>query len=185
MFQWPNGRVPYTVDARFNDNQRAFIAEAINEYHTKTCIRFENRQPNDVDYVQIVLDDSVCGSSTFCKQGGAQYSRIGSKCMGREIVTHELGHSLCFSHEAERSDRDEYISFDTTKPDCTVFPKFTVTDSTNLDLLYDYLSVQHYEPQFVNGCIVPKLPGVTKCGSGKEDVSRVVKQSLFKVGCSD
>lgn len=114
----------------------------------------------------------MCGSSTFCRQGGAQSSRIGSKCMGREIVTHELGHALCFSHETDRSDRDEYISFDTSVKDCKVTPKNTVTDSTTLDLLYDYLSVQHYEPQFVDGCYVPKLPGVTKCGSGKECMSR-------------
>lgn len=158
--------MPITIDTRFNAIQRGSIAEAINEYHTKTCVRFVDKQSNDVDYVQILLDDNVCGATTFCNQRGAQSARIGSTClsMGKEIVTHELGHSLCFSHEAERSDRDDYISFDTSK--CQPYGKYTVSDSTNLDLLYDYLSVQHYEPPFVDGCIIPKLPGVTRCGSG-------------------
>lgn len=32
--------------------------------------------------------------------------------------------------------------------------------------MYDYVSVEHYEGECYNGCIVPKVPGVTKCGSG-------------------
>ncbi|KAJ6644021.1 Zinc metalloproteinase nas-4 [Pseudolycoriella hygida] len=164
--QWPNGRVPYTLDARFTTAQRAAIAEAMNEYHTKTCVRFVDRQPNDVDYVQLLLDDGVCGLSLFCKQGGAGWVKLGSTClsMGKEIVTHELGHTLCFEHETDRFDRDDYISFDSAK--CSPYSKNTVSDSTTLDLLFDYLSVQFYEPPFVDGCIVPKLPGVTKGGSG-------------------
>lgn len=167
VYQWPNARVPYVLDTKFNDNQRAIIASAMNEYHTKTCVRFEKRLPNDVDYVQLQLDDTVCGSSTFCRQGGVGYSKFGTTCInvGKEIVVHELSHALCFSHETDRSDRDDYISFNTSI--CKPYGKNTVTDSTNLDLMYDYLSVQHYEPPFVDGCIIPKLPGVTKCGSGK------------------
>ena len=36
---WPKGVVPYTISNSFSDEERNVIAEALKEYHTKTCIR--------------------------------------------------------------------------------------------------------------------------------------------------
>lgn len=79
-------------------------------------------------------------------------------------MTHELGHTICFGHEQSRFDRDDWISWN--QAICSPHGKDSETDWTNLDLLYDYVSLQHYEGECYHGCIVPKVSGVTKCGSG-------------------
>ena len=37
--RWPNGVMPYTISSSFNNEERAVIAKAVQEYHDKTCIR--------------------------------------------------------------------------------------------------------------------------------------------------
>ena len=36
---WPNGVVPYVISSSYSSQERTVIAKAMNEYHTKTCIR--------------------------------------------------------------------------------------------------------------------------------------------------
>lgn len=161
---WPSARVPYTLDPNFDNNQRAEVARAFENYHSKTCVRFEPKQPKDNDYVQILRDDNTCGVANVCSHGGPQFAKFGGGCINSGTMTHELGHTLCFGHEQTRPDRDKYISWDRKK--CEPHTKDSAHDFTTLDLLYDYVSLQHYEGECYNGCIIPKMSGVTKCGSG-------------------
>lgn len=174
---WPNARVPYTLDPNFDNNQRAEVAQAFENYHSKTCVRFVPKQATDNDYVTILRDDNTCGVAEICRKGGAQYAKFGGQCISSGTMSHELGHTLCFMHEQSRPDRDTYISWDTNVYGCTVQEKLSANDWTTLDLLYDYVSLQHYEGECYNGCIKPKIPGVTKCGSGGDlsvlDVEKV------------
>ena len=39
QYLWPGGQVPYTISGQFNSHERAKIAQAMNEYHSKTCIK--------------------------------------------------------------------------------------------------------------------------------------------------
>lgn len=161
---WPNARVPYTLDANFDNHQRAEVARAFENYHSKTCVRFVPKESTDNDYVQILRDDNTCGVANVCRKEGPQFAKFGGSCINSGTMTHELGHTLCFGHEQTRPDRDNYISWDTKK--CTPHNKDNANDFTTLDLLYDYVSLQHYEGECYDGCIIPKIPGVTKCGSG-------------------
>lgn len=161
---WPNARVPYTLDPNFDSKQKAEVARAFENYQSKTCVRFVPKQAADNDYVQILRDDNTCGLAEMCRKGGPQFAKFGGSCIGWGTMTHELGHTLCFGHEQTRPDRDNYISWDTNK--CKPHNKDNANDFTTLDLLYDYVSLQHYEGECYNGCIIPKIPGVTKCGSG-------------------
>lgn len=179
---WPNARVPYTLDPSFDTNQRAQVARAIENYHTKTCVRFVPKLSTDNDYVEILRDDSTCGLAHVGKIGGAQFAKFGGGCISSGAMTHELGHTICFGHEQSRPDRDEYIKWDTTK--CKPHNIDNANDMAPLDLFYDYVSIEHYEGECYNGCIIPKIPGVTKCGSGGDlsvlDVEKI--NSFYNCG---
>ena len=162
--KWPNARVPYVLDPNFDNNQRAEVARALDNYHRATCVRFEPRQGSDRDYVEILRDDNTCGLAQVCVAGGAQFAKFGGGCISAGTMTHELGHTLCFGHEQTRPDRDSWISWNTNV--CEPHGLDNGNDWTTLDLLYDYVSIQHYEGECYNGCIVPRQGGVTKCGSG-------------------
>lgn len=106
------------------------------------CVRFVAKLPTDNDYVQILSDDTICGLAVLCRVGGAQFAKFGGSCMNSAVMTHELGHTLCFAHEQTRTDRDTFISWDTNK--CTPDTISSASDFTTLNLFYDYVSLQHY-----------------------------------------
>jgi len=163
---WLGARVPYTLDPGFDDNQRIQVARAIENYHSRTCIRFEPRQAGDADFVEILRDDTTCGLAHVCRIGGAQFAKFGGGCISASVMTHELGHTLCFGHEQTRPDRDDWIDWNTNI--CSPHGKDDPNNFSTQDLLYDYVSIQHYEGECYNGCIIPKVPGVTKCGGGDD-----------------
>lgn len=162
---WPSARVPYTLDPSFDDNQRVQVARAIENYQSKTCVRFVPRQPEDEDFVEIERDDTTCGLAHVCRIGGPQFAKFGGGCISAAVMSHELGHTLCFGHEQTRPDRDDWIDWNTNI--CNPHGIDNPDDFTTLDLFYDYVSLQHYEGECYNGCIIPKVPGVTKCGGGE------------------
>lgn len=178
---WPGARVPYTLDSGFDENQRVQVARAIENYQSKTCVRFQPRQPEDNDYVEILRDDTTCGLAHVCRIGGPQFAKFGGGCISAAVMSHELGHTLCFGHEQTRPDRDDWISWNTNI--CEPHGKDNPNDFSTLDLFYDYVSLQHYEGECYNGCIIPKVPGVTKCGGGDDlSVIDVEKINAF-YGC--
>ncbi|XP_037032940.1 zinc metalloproteinase nas-8-like [Bradysia coprophila] len=178
---WPNARVPYTLDPDFDENQRVQVARAIENYQSKTCVRFDPKQPEDNDFVEILRDDTTCGLAHVCRIGGPQFAKFGGGCISAAVMSHELGHTLCFGHEQTRPDRDDWISWNTDI--CNPHGKDNPDDFTTLDLFYDYVSLQHYEGECYNGCIIPKVPGVTKCGGGDDlSVIDIEKINAF-YGC--
>ncbi|OXA64790.1 zinc metalloproteinase nas-7 [Folsomia candida] len=159
---WTNAQVPYMLDAKFTADMRVRVAEAINNFHKNTCIRFVPKQNRHTSWVKILYDDNVCGLAHMCMNNGAQFAKFGGGCVTSGVMTHELGHTLCLGHEQTRQDRDNWIGFDTSK--CSPPGKDDLP--FGLHKLYDYVSIEHYEGECYNGCYLPKQPGVTKCGSG-------------------
>lgn len=78
------------------------VARAIENYQSKTCVRFDPRQPGDSDYVEILRDDTTCGLAHVCRIGGPQFAKFGGGCISAAVMSHELGHTLCFGHEQTR-----------------------------------------------------------------------------------
>lgn len=48
---WPNARVPYVLDGSLSNSAQRAIQDAVNEYATRTCVRFVPRT-NERDYVR-------------------------------------------------------------------------------------------------------------------------------------
>ncbi|CAF1620473.1 unnamed protein product, partial [Didymodactylos carnosus] len=111
-YKWPNARVPYVISSRYNDHERAVIAESIREWESKTCIRFVPASSNDRDYLELTPDD---GTNNYCyshvgRQGGRQFVKMyAPTCISVGQYVHELGHAIGFGHEHQRPDRDHYI----------------------------------------------------------------------------
>ncbi|KAL7071149.1 hypothetical protein ACQ4LE_009402 [Meloidogyne hapla] len=145
--KWPRGRIPYTVSTQYTSYGRERIAEAIDEYHKKTCVEWTPKTANDIDYVHIIPDDGCY--SLVGKVGGKQPVSLGEGCMTIGIVIHELMHSVGFFHEQSRTDRDDYVNILWENIDPTLRDQFDKYSQNMIDYLgakYDYFSVMHYGP---------------------------------------
>lgn len=148
-YRWRYGLVPYTIEGNFSTNELAIISHAINEYHKKTCIRFQKRT-TERDYVAIVNNRQGC-SSSMGRQGGRQEVNLESRACFTNYGTtiHELMHALGFFHEQNRYERDSYIRVltENIKPGMMVnFEKLSRYTGLSYGVPYDYASVMHYKP---------------------------------------
>uniref|UniRef100_A0A914W0V9 Metalloendopeptidase n=1 Tax=Plectus sambesii TaxID=2011161 RepID=A0A914W0V9_9BILA len=105
---WVNGRIPYVISNQYNHRERALLARAMEEYHRRTCIRFEPRSALDNDYLYIGKIDGCF--SDVGRAGGRQELSLDDGCLEYDTAIHELMHAVGFYHEHERWDRDEFIN---------------------------------------------------------------------------
>ncbi|ODM95153.1 Zinc metalloproteinase nas-1, partial [Orchesella cincta] len=140
---WPSGIVKYKLNQTLSFNDIIEVKKAFDEYHTKTCIRFEPATEDDQDYVSIEMDSELEGGlANVCKNqnGGYQFARFGGESRNMATMVHELAHSLCLGHEHQRRDRDNYLDFQ----NCANFPLKLSPDYYSAKGIYDYASQMHY-----------------------------------------
>uniref|UniRef100_A0A8C8VHH0 Metalloendopeptidase n=1 Tax=Pelusios castaneus TaxID=367368 RepID=A0A8C8VHH0_9SAUR len=131
--------VPVNVSTEFC---KAWIAEALLEFTTLTCVRFINRM-TETNYISILPGKSCW--SYFGKIGGMQkVVLLKNGCMSKGAIQHEMNHALGFLHEQARSDRDEYIKIMWEYIMAGEQGNFGKANSNDLGLPYDYSSVMHY-----------------------------------------
>jgi hypothetical protein len=89
----------------------AMIKRAMEEYHTRTCIRFVPRQRDHRDYLLITSEQTGCWSSVG-RTGGPQKLNLQSPGCLTTLGTpvHELMHAVGFLHEQNRQERDKYVT---------------------------------------------------------------------------
>ncbi|XP_069502358.1 astacin-like metalloendopeptidase [Ambystoma mexicanum] len=142
---WPKSSagtvvVPFTLSG-YGSSDVALLTEAMMEYKSMTCIRFVNRTTEN-DYLQISSGNGCW--SYLGRNGGPQAVSLGSGCLVKGIIQHELNHNLGFDHEQSRSDRDDYVRIATDFISPGDQPNFMKANTNNLGLEYDYSSVMHY-----------------------------------------
>nr|CAH0101541.1 unnamed protein product [Daphnia galeata] len=143
---WTNKIIPYVIDAAYTQDQRNIIATAMNEYHTKTCIRLVPRT-TETNYIRIYKSGSGCWSYLGMLNRGMQELSLDDGCMVNGIVIHELMHAAGFWHEHMRPDRDTYVKINLAnvlQQYRSQFDLLPTTQVTTLGLSYDYGSVMHY-----------------------------------------
>lgn len=72
------------------------ILNAMQEYHSKTCIRFRPYSQTDLAWIDIKQDWSGCWSSVGMKSEGQVVNLGSEKCRQQGVVIHELMHAIGF-----------------------------------------------------------------------------------------
>ncbi|XP_030010238.1 high choriolytic enzyme 1-like [Sphaeramia orbicularis] len=145
--RWPkssNGQVviPYVINNVFSSFEKDKIKRALQDFHTKTCIRFT---PRVREYDYISLESRQGCYSAVGKSGGRQVVSLQKNgCMHKGIIQHELCHALGFQHEQTRSDRDQYIKIHWNNIASNMAHNFQKHRTINQETPYDYSSVMHY-----------------------------------------
>nr|BAG06175.1 hatching enzyme [Setarches guentheri] len=134
--------IPFTVSSDFTSSERQRIEDAMEAFHSGTCLRFVPRQ-KEYDYIST---ENYGGCFSFLgRTGGRQVLSLKRRgCLYHGIIQHEINHALGFQHEQTRSDRDDYvkINWENIKPQ--MFYNFYKRATDNLNTPYDYSSIMHY-----------------------------------------
>ena len=143
---WPNGVVYYTFDDHFSLAFTKTVLEAMDNYETKTCLRFVQRRLQR-NYISIRGVRRGCFSHLGMR-GGRRILNLGSRsCNSVGVAEHEIGHAIGFWHEQSRPDRDSYV--DIVWDNIRLrgqhnFMKRKANEVNSLGVGYDYCSVMHY-----------------------------------------
>ncbi|XP_031567488.1 astacin-like metalloprotease toxin 2 [Actinia tenebrosa] len=165
---WPNGIIPYQFDSEIAGNSKGKkeIINAINEWMSKTCIKFVPRT-NQNAFITFVKDNNGrCASYGVGYYGYSYKVVLAERCWYQGMIVHELGHVIGFEHEHTRPDRDKYITikWNNIKDGRRFDFEKSSGDSLSYTTPYDYASIMHYGAGFAskNGdTIVPLRSGVT------------------------
>ena len=110
-YLWPKGIVPYTIAGNVTTPGR--VRDAMKEWESKTAVRFVART-TQAAYVTFTEEagNGVCRAN-LGYDGGRQYVYLrdtkSSTACSTSVLVHEIGHTLGFYHEHQRSDRDGYV----------------------------------------------------------------------------
>jgi hypothetical protein len=165
QFLWPQGRVPYAINASLPNQAR--VTTAIAHIEARSAIRFflrtpanSNQHPNWIEFIP----HASVNSSPVGMRGGRQQIRLSpGATMGTAV--HELLHSLGVYHEQSRSDRDDFIEIRWQNIQADAVHNFQTVPGAVDYYDYDYGSIMHYPRRAFStnnqDTIVPRQTGVT------------------------
>lgn len=144
---WPNSIVPFVIDSTLTSSQFISITLAIHYFTNSTKIQLIPKT-NQPDYIIFSDDNSNSCYSLIGKYNGWQKINISPSCEYNHIV-HELMHSLGWSHEHSRYDRDNYVVINYSNIISTDVFNFNITPFYVSRLLnnittFDYNSIMLY-----------------------------------------
>jgi len=143
--RWPGGKVPYVITSSIGQTGRSAIAQAIAQYHSKTCLRF-SRRTNEQSYISFYRGNG-CSSPVGYRYGRRNDISLAGGCQRSGIVMHEIGHSIGLYHEQSRPDRDNYVTIQWNNIPYKNKFNFNKHGTNTIDSLgtpYDFRSIMHY-----------------------------------------
>lgn len=146
---WPDGVIPYTMDASLPASAQRTIASAIDHWNEVGGVsllplaQVESLSNDPVrDSVRFVIGD-YC-ASWVGRQGGQQDLWVALNCPVGSIM-HEVGHLLGLEHEHTRPDRDQHIKVNWENIQSDKRHNFeTAPARSRLPGAYDVDSIMHY-----------------------------------------
>ncbi|XP_071037525.1 astacin-like metalloprotease toxin 5 isoform X2 [Parasteatoda tepidariorum] len=111
-YRWPGypgaAFIPFIIDSSLEDEKK-LILEGMEAYHKTTCVKFVPRT-TEREYVKIYKGEG-CFSAVGRDRESVQPQELSLApgCLNIGTIIHELGHTIGFYHEQNRSDRDEFL----------------------------------------------------------------------------
>lgn len=144
QYRWPNGIVPYTIQASLPNQAR--ITNAIAEIQGNTSIKFVKRtNANASDFPNYIEFFAGSGCWSYVgMRGGKQQISLSSGC-GNGSTIHEILHALGMWHEQSREDRNSFVTINWDNIQSGREHNFNqhIADGTDIGR-YDYDSIMHY-----------------------------------------
>lgn len=145
---WSTRIIPYRIPS-WMSHITSNVLKAINDFHSKTCIRFVQYRGYHRDYIEF-SNTYGCSSKVgrHYAQPGKQAISIGDGCNNVGTIIHELMHTVGFFHEQSRSDRDKYVKIyweNILDGQSDQFDKYSWRTIDELGVSYDYQSIMHYD----------------------------------------
>lgn len=146
---WPEGIIPYEIDPDLNNELHNLIRKAMNEWESKTCLRFIPVTPK-IGYELVFKSGDECKCCSLVgKNFDRQYVILNEDCNDITIILHELGHAIGFYDEQNRPDRDQHVKilFQNIKEDYqNIYKKQYNFLIDSLGFPYDFESIMHLRP---------------------------------------
>jgi PKD repeat protein len=144
-FRWPDGVVPYTIDAGLPNQARVTNAIAMVEQETPGVTLVPRN--GEADYV--TFRDATGCSSPIGRQGGQQFINLGDNCSTGNAA-HEILHALGMFHEHTRCDRDAFVEVMWDEIEEDREHNFEIECPPDAADLFDYDegSIMHYGTHF-------------------------------------
>ncbi|CAM3305300.1 M12 family metallopeptidase [Zobellia roscoffensis] len=142
--KWTDNTVYYVIDG-LSSSVRSELQKSFDEWSNKTNVTFKERT-NQSNYVTISSSgsNSNSGVATLGMYNSRGYIQLGTRATA-VVIIHELGHTLGYIHEQNRSDRDNHIIIRTENIQSNAQDQFYKSSSaTFLTGSFDVNSIMMY-----------------------------------------
>jgi hypothetical protein len=144
---WPKGVVYYdnSID---DDGFLALLEEAMLEIESNTCVKFVEKSWYTRDYIQLIQGNG-CWSNVG-RVGGKQMLSLGSGCGNKNLMLHELMHSIGFYHKHSQPDRDQYLDIHWSNIKAEARDQFDILPAywmKSFTSSFDFMSIMLYGPR--------------------------------------
>jgi len=163
--KWANP-IKYYIEPTVSATSRASIKKGIAQVQsTLGCVQFQEvtTKPAGKQHMNFIQDGTHQGCQGYAYIGyvgyanydntvavnvDASFCQAKSGCAANSIVVHEIYHSLGYSHEQCRFDRDKFISLNTSNLNPQYANNFNLDTTSSFNhhnQAYNYRSVMHYQ----------------------------------------
>jgi hypothetical protein len=160
---WPNAKIPYVIHGSVTTPAR--VRQAMDEWEKKTAIRFVKRSGEKAYlYVWESSSNKVCSAQVGYNGGKRNLNLRANGGCNLGVIVHELGHTISFMHEHQRTDRDQHVKINLG---CTSLPSAYSKLGSGVHKFgpYDIKSTMHYRSTTLNSCAYPKSAILGKSGT--------------------